>query len=647
VPQLTFFIGKGGVGKTTLSSTYAVRAAARNPRHKVLLLSTDPAHSLAGIFNAKLGSAAKRIPTSKGKLFAWQIDAESIFRRFLDDKRDALLKLVESGTLFTADEIAPLLDSTLPGMAELGGLLALKDLVHSQDWNEVVIDTAPIGHTLRLFGLPEHFARFLRFLDLAGSRDRWLTQRFGHVTQSPVDAVLDELIAAGKAMNAVLAGKNSRVFLVTSPESFSLQQATRSVDALHQLSNELPLDSIIVNRALRRSTKCHRCHSLAKHTDQAVQFLDRVFSDVPILISEDPGYPIIGVSALQQHAETVFGKRRYTTKRGKNPTAALAVTKTIWPKLPQRLSFTLGKGGVGKTTVSAGLAFLARERTKKPVIICSTDPAPSLDDVFQAEVTGELRTVLDDRGLQAIEVDSVAEFRQWADEMQQKIAGAFSQQHGGVQIDVSFDRQIFSALLDIVPPGVDEIFAIFKILDLTANNDRRIVIDMAPTGHALELLRMPDRIAHWSRLLLKTLAAHRTLALAQDVAVEIATIGQRVRALRSLMQDARRSCAIAVMLPEPLPEQQTQYLLGQLSSLGIEVAGLMINRVLLGDTSCSRCASTQRWQRKTLERLKKARARGRKSPRKKLDLYLLPEQPDEVAGREALERFTAQLYRLK
>ena len=649
MPQLTFFIGKGGVGKTTLSAAYAVRQAARYPRHKVLLLSTDPAHSLAPIFAVKMGNAAQRIRPPQGKLFAWQLDAERIFRRFLDDKRDALLKLVESGTLFSAKEIEPLLDSALPGMAELGGLLALKDLVNSEEWDEVVIDTAPIGHTLRLFALPEHFARFLRFLDLAGSRDRWLTQRFGRSAPSPADEVLDELTAAGDAMRAVLAGKSSRVFLVTSPEVFSLQQAARSVDALHQIAHELPLDSIIVNRALRKAGKCGRCSALAGRTAHALRFLERVFPDVPVSISEDPGRPILGVSALRQHAETVFGKRRYAKVAAKKA-RALALTPAEWPKLPQRISFTLGKGGVGKTTVSAALAFLARQRTKQPVIICSTDPAPSLDDIFQSEVTGELRPVLGDHHLQAVEVDSVAEFRQWADAMQQKIAGAFSQQRGGIQIDVSFDRQIFSALLDIVPPGVDEIFAIFKILDLTAAGGRRIVIDMAPTGHALELLRMPERIAHWSRLLLKTLAAHRTLALAQDVAVEIATIGQRVRALRSVMQDPRRSCAIAVLLPEPLPEQQTQYLLDQLSGLGIEVAAVMVNRVLLDVLGCSRCASIQTWQRKTLERLTKRPVLGKKSPRRKRNapgLYLLPEQPDEVVGRKALERFTGQLYQLK
>src|SRR6185312_3769485 len=99
MPELAFFIGKGGVGKTTVSSAYAAAYAARHPRKKVLLLSTDPAHNLADIFEVKLGEKPVRV-RSKGSLFLWQIDAEKHFRAFLKPYREALLDLIESGTIF-------------------------------------------------------------------------------------------------------------------------------------------------------------------------------------------------------------------------------------------------------------------------------------------------------------------------------------------------------------------------------------------------------------------------------------------------------------------------------------------------------------------------------------------------------------------
>src|SRR5437763_1522757 len=133
----------------------------------------------------------------------------------------------------------------------------------------------------------------------------------------------------------------------------------------------------------------------------------------------------------------------------------------------------------------------------------------------------------------------------------------------GIHVNLSFDRQVISALLDIVPPGVDELFAIFRILDLLEVPGQKVIIDMAPTGHALELLRMPERILLWSRLLLKSLAPHRRMSLARDVAVQIATLSHRVRELAGMLKDGRSSRVVPVMLAEPLPDRETIRLLAQ------------------------------------------------------------------------------------
>jgi anion-transporting ArsA/GET3 family ATPase len=93
------------------------------------------------------------------------------------------------------------------------------------------------------------------------------------------------------------------------------------------------------------------------------------------------------------------------------------------------------------------------------------------------------------------------------------------------------------------------------------------------------------------------------------------------------------------MLPELLPDKQTTRLLKQVEDLGIHVAGLMVNRVVLDDTTCARCANTQRWQQKVLNRVRKQHAG--------FPVYLLPERPAEIAGSAALERFTRRVWRLK
>src|SRR5262249_17514789 len=119
VAKLTFVVGKGGVGKTTVSCGLALHLAARHPRQSILLMSTDPAHSLADVLELKAKAVQQRVPGVHGQLSLWQIDSEREFGRFLARNREGVLDIVESGTFFSKGEIAPLLDTTLPGMAEV------------------------------------------------------------------------------------------------------------------------------------------------------------------------------------------------------------------------------------------------------------------------------------------------------------------------------------------------------------------------------------------------------------------------------------------------------------------------------------------------------------------------------------------------
>jgi len=160
VTKLTFVVGKGGVGKTTVSCALALHLAARHPRQSTLLMSTDPAHSLADMLEVKDKPGLHRLAGTKGRVFLWQVDSASEFQKFLEQNREGILNIVENGTFFNREEIAPLLDTTLPGMAEVAGLLALRELMESGEHDHIVVDTAPFGHTLRLFELPGHSNAF-------------------------------------------------------------------------------------------------------------------------------------------------------------------------------------------------------------------------------------------------------------------------------------------------------------------------------------------------------------------------------------------------------------------------------------------------------------------------------------------------------
>lgn len=637
------------MGKTTVSTAYALHASARRGR-KVVLISTDPAHSLGDVLDVKLKSGMQKLRgAGPSSLHVWQVDAGARFEEFLDQYREAITALVEQGTFLSRGEIESFLETTLPGLAEVSALLTISDLLEGGKFDEIVVDTAPIGHTLQLFRIPTQLARFLEFLELSGQRDQVLAQHFGGATKARRPKVLDEWDAVLASLRAALSSDQSTLVMVSSAERFSLEEASRTARILAKEA-DAEIGEVVLNRVVVRAGKCERCRKRAKEYESAKKFVKRRFPKADVLAGEDPGAPILGVENLRRFGEHVFGGRplrRVETGqvpfsqgatslgRGKED-AACRVSTTHWPVPKTRLTLTLGKGGVGKTTISGGLAFAWRKKHPRAnLLICSTDPAPSLDDLFQQDVGATPKSVLKDKHFFAIEIDSTAEYLHWSQKLKRVISQSLTVEQGGLHLELSFEHEMISALLDIVPPGVDEIFAVFKLLDFIEARKLTLVIDMAPTGHALELLRTPERLVVWTRLLLKSLAAHRKLPLAQELAVEVASISQRTRELVNLLKDQNETSVFVVMLPEPLPDRQTGRLLASLDDLSLKPSAVFVNRVLpAGEAaSCPRCKLAREWQTATLARLRTD----------KMKHYAVPDFPGQIAGVAGLRRLTKKL----
>ena len=640
--ELAFFIGKGGVGKTTVSAAFALHRATKNSGRHVLLVSTDPAHSLSDVLQKKLGNSPTKIPLrSRSKLTAWEIDSAKLFRSFLDEHKQELVETIERGSLFTATEISSLLETTLPGMSEIAALLAIQEAIASGKYSDIVVDTAPFGHTLRLFGLPEQFLRLLNFLELSADRDRVLAQHFGGNVRNRGTAFIDQWRAKVEELQKAFV--RASLFLVTTSEGFALNESVRCVKGLRESSPDLAPQAVVLNRVVLRRSGCSHCRRRAESARNARTQLRREFSSAKIYIGEDPGAPILGVDGLHKFGVHVFAGKplrwKPITPRARMK-AQFQHTPTSWPKLNAPLSFVLGKGGVGKTTVSAGLAYWSRAHASEAVEICSVDPAPSLDDIFQATVGDKPVSVLGDPKFHASELDSLALFKSWVQEIRAEVESATTAQYSGMHVDLSYERQLFSELLEIVPPGLDEVLAIFRIIELLGGPSRKVIIDMSPTGHALELLRMPERILVWARLLLKSLASHRKLALARDAAVKIAELEVRARELSAALKSSKRVEILAVMLPEPLPDRETERLMGELQRLELSANIVFVNRVLLVEQAgkCERCQRAAQWQRASLASLKR-NFRGK-------TVYAIRNFDHELAGKRGLRELTGELWRL-
>jgi len=642
VPELVFFVGKGGVGKTTVSAAYAVRAASRKPSKPVLLISTDPAHSIGDVLEKRVGRKPANVKLgARNTLRVWELDSVALFRDFLDEHRAELIDTVESGSFFTREEIADLVETTLPGMAEIAALLAIQSAVDSRRYSKIVVDTAPFGHTLRLFSLPDQFLRLLNFLELSSERDRVLAQHFGGRVEGEKASFVNAWRTRLRRLERLLVAAN--LFLVTSPETFALNESVRWIKALRESNPQVNVAQIILNRAMVGQSRCAVCRSRSKASREAQGFLAREFRGARIHLGEDPGFPLLGVRQLRQFARHVFSGvplARDGVRSSKSP-PLIRLTRTGWPALDTPLSLVVGKGGVGKTTVSAALGLCTRRGSRQAVEICSVDPAPSLDDIFQAQVGDATTFVLGDKNFYASEFDSIALFKRWIRELRAAVEESTSANVSGVHIDLSWERRLFSELLELVPPGVDEVLSVFRIVALLTEASKKvIVIDMAPTGHALELLRTPERMVAWSRLLLKSLAARRKLALAREAAVKVAELEVEARELSRRLGRSKSAKVYVVMLPELLPDRESVRLIKQLDALHLSVEAIVVNRVLLPQTAadCPRCRIQAEWQAEILSRLKRE-FRGRK-------IYVVPNFDHEIAGRKGLEQLTRDLWRL-
>ena len=641
MPKLTLFIGKGGVGKTTVSVAYALHRAARNRKGSILLLSTDPAHSLSDISRQPFADQPEKLHLAgRARVDVWQVDAEKQFRAFLSRHKEKLLSILESGSIFSRADIEPLLETTLPGMAEMAALLAITDALASGKYDQIVVDTAPIGHTLRLFALPQYFSSFLDILELAASRDRLLASHFGGAAQRASNPLVEEWRRMVEAVRAALLS-NAEIFLVTTPEKFSLNESRRAINALRSLSPDLELTGIVLNKAVLGSRHCRICRVRHAATRNAREFFRRHFPAKDVYIAEDAGAPVMG-PRLRAFGDHIFADKSFTWKAAppRPNSGEMRLSRVEWPILDRSLSMVLGKGGVGKTTISAALGFSSRLRRRAAVDICSVDPAPSLDDIFQIDISDQPRAVLGDREFRASEMDAVAVFKAWAGRVKEMINKATTAEVSSVHVDLWFERQLFSQLLESVPPGMDEILAVLRVLDLVRGRSSPVLIDMAPTGHALDLLRTPDRILVWTRLLLKSLAHHRTLALARDAGVKIAELGKSIRDLLEFLKDPRHTRVYAVMLPEALPDRQTERLIAELSKLRLSTAAIFVNRVLFKEDvgNCRRCSRRHQWQLSTLGKLS---ARYSQIP-----LYVVRNFAHEIAGKRALRTFVGELWRL-
>ncbi|MEN9205920.1 MAG: ArsA family ATPase [Thermostichales cyanobacterium DRC_bins_46] len=566
--RLILLSGKGGVGKTTLSSALSQELAWTFPERQFLLVSTDPAHSLGDIWQCPVGDDPRRVHPN---LQVRALDAARLLRDFKAQYVPALSLIAERASWLEREDLLPLWDLSWPGVDELMALLEIHRLLAAGVVDTVILDTAPTGHTLRLLALPQFLENLLGVFQIFQEKHRALQEHFGgQIQPDPADHFLKEMQQQLEAGQAQLQDANkTAIWLVMLPEALSLAETQRFIRELQ--NRQLPLQGILVNQIVSPASPRFPAQQ------QQLRFLEQQFHPyqrwgIPWLAQEPLGSRglaevVAAIRPLQAFVEEVEVEGGLVL-----PPRPLQRLSQYLP-VGVRLVICGGKGGGGKTTVAASLAWaLANRDPGQRLLLVSIDPAHSLGDCLGVGLGQEPRPILDNLWAQEVDAEVIlGQFRQdYLEEMVAILAG-----DGEL---MSYDALAWQRMLAMPPPGLDEIMALINVLAAQDTYDL-IVVDSAPTGHLLRFLEMPAALEGWLDLALKLWLKYRDRIGRMELAQRLRHLRHQVKQLQSQLRDPQVTAFVPVFNPEQAVLAETQRLLSKLDEIGIPHPCAVVNRV--------------------------------------------------------------------
>ena len=301
-----------------------------------------------------------------------------------------------------------------------------------------------------------------------------------------------------------------------------------------------------------------------------------------------------------------------------------------FPLDARRLTIFGGKGGVGKTTAAAAYALaLAKADPKRKLLVFSTDPAHSLSDSFAEEIGKLKKGVAGNKHLDAMEIDPgkwfddlKTRYRSWTDDL-------FASLSGRSGMEIKFDREAMRELVELTPPGIDEIAALGTISELLDENRYdSIILDTAPTGHLIRFLELPQVALSWIRTFIKLLLKYQNIVRANEVAEELVALSKSIKRVLALLVNRETCEFVGVAIPERMSWVETSDLAKSLDKLNVPLQRLLINGVVSEDAanSCAFCRARRKGQMEVVREFQN------KFRRRSVQLFLAPQQPHEIRG---------------
>jgi arsenite-transporting ATPase len=527
--RFLFFTGKGGVGKTSLACAAAIALA--DGGRRVLLVSTDPASNLDEVLGVRLTSAPTGIPDVP-RLAALNIDPAAAAAAY----REKLVgpyrnKLPAAIVRSMEEQLSGACTMEIAAFDEFARLLGQPEA--TADLDHVLFDTAPTGHTLRLLSLPGAWTGFFE------------NSTTGNSCLGPLAGLAKQREIYERAVAALAEAGSTTLVLVSRAQRAALAEAERTSHELAAIG--VRNQRLILNGIFRAAGSDPVALALQERGQEALAGAKEFLARMPVTEVTLRAHNLVGIPALRAlvRPELAEGMPRIESPDSNiPPTETLTELVDALAQAGNGVVMTMGKGGVGKTTMAAAIATELVRRGHQ-VHLSTTDPAAHI-----AVAAGQLG------GLHVSRIDPQAETRSYVEQVLAK---------AGRDLDAKA-----RALLeeDLRSPCTEEI-AVFRAFARTVaqGRDAVVVLDTAPTGHTLLLLDATE-------------SYHR------EIARKASDLPEEVRELLPRLRDADFTRVLVVTLPEATPVHEAATLQGDLRRAGIEPFAWVVNQSFAESGSC-------------------------------------------------------------
>jgi arsenite-transporting ATPase len=603
--EFVFFSGKGGVGKSTVSCATATWLADNG--YETLLVTTDPAPNLSDIFEQGIGHDVTEIDDIQN-LSAIEIDPDTAAEEYRQETIEPMRELLDDEQLETVEE-----QLNSPCVEEIAAFDNFVDFMDSPEYDVVVFDTAPTGHTIRLMELPSDWNAEL--------------EKGGSTCIGPAASMEDKKAQYERAIDTLQDDERTTFAFVGKPEDSSINEIERSAADLDELGIESGM--LVVNGYLPGSVCEDPFFEGKREDEQAVidrverQFTEQAIATYPL----QPG-EIAGLDLLSDVGGVIYDGEDVTVDVGSatdietdqsvdvdSLTDPNALAEQLAPVDDTRYLFFTGKGGVGKSTVAATAATKLAESGYETLVV-TTDPAAHLEDIF-GETVGHEPTSVSQATLDAARIDQEQALEEYRTQVLDHVHEMYEDKDD-TELDV--EAAVANVEEELESPCAEEMAALEKFVSYFEEDGYDIVVfDTAPTGHTLRLLELPS---DWKGFM-------DLGSLTKGAAPEK---GEQYDEVIETMQNPEKSSFAFVMYPEFTPMMEAHRAAEDLKEqVGIETAFVVANYLLPEEYGDNAFFENRRAQQQQYL--------GEISDRFDVPMMLAPLRRDEPVGLDELRAF--------